>query len=232
MTEKVKRLRAPSKNSLRNMKQYKNMTDEEFDAMYSQIVYGVEKDEVILERSARLMDQFEEEYDLSDMLPNDRMLLRNLVSAVIQLEDYETVSNALAKEGISSANIVTLDKLSAICNRLRSDISKMQEDLKITRKNRKADKEQSVIVAIEDLKKKAKLFYEQKMHYLFCEKCGVLLATVWWLQPDYKTNKIRVECHKKDENGQICGWWKEFSAKDILESGGSNRVDLMPESMR
>jgi len=224
--------RGRNKNSFRNMRQYKDLSDDEFDKIYNEMVFGVEKDEVIQDKFDRIMGDFENEYDLSELLPNDRIVLKSLVSAMIQLQDYEVFLNTASKEGVNSNNIVTVEKISNICKSLRNDISNMQNDLGITRKTRKNDKEQNVLSFIEDLKKKAAQFSQQKMQYIFCEKCGVLLTTVWWKNPETSKNKIVVHCNRKLEDDEVCGWSKSFSSKELAELNGSNRLDLMPESMR
>lgn len=230
--EKLKRLRTPNKNSMRNMKQYKDMSDEEFDSLYSEVVFGVKKDELAEEKFNRLMKQFEDEYDLTEMLPNDRVVLKNLISAMLQLDDYTDVLEEISKEGITQGNILIVRELNTICKTLRTGISEMQNDLKITRNVRKADKEVSVINYLEDLKVKAKTFAHRKMHYVFCEKCGQLLATIWWQINDSKNNVIVVTCNRKTEDGGTCGWSKRLTAKDLTEMGGTNRIEVLPESMR
>lgn len=226
-----KRTRTPSKGTYRALKQYKDMPEEEFNKLYDQIVFGVSRDEVIQARYDRLMQKFEDEYDLTEMLPNDRMILSNLVNAMIQLQDYEAHSSQASKEGISAGNILVVKQLNDICKGLRDDISKMQTDLGITRRVRKNDKEQTVLTMIEDLKKKANQFYQQKMNYVFCPNCNTVLATVWWLYPDYKTNSIHLECHREID-GKVCGGKITLSSRELMDMKGSNKVENLPESMK
>jgi len=231
MFDDNKRKRAPNRNIYRSLRQYKDLSDEEFEEEYSRIISGIKKDEIVEEKFNRLMAQFQEEYDLSEMLPNDRVVLKNLINAMIQLNDYDAMVTRLSREGVDT-NITVVEKLSNICKTLRNDISQMQTDLKITRRTRKSEKEQSLIAYHEELKKKAAQFYEQKMHYIFCENCGTLLATVWWLYPNNKTEKITVHCHRELEDGKVCNFRKEYNAKEIMEMGGSNKLENMPESLR
>jgi hypothetical protein len=225
------KLRIPNRNSLRNMRQYKNMSDEEFNELYQKVIIGVDKDTLLQERFDRIKAEYDNEYDLSELLPNDRATLDSLIQAQIQLEDFSSDLRQIRKEeGISSTNILLIRELNDACSKLRKDISSMQDDLKIARKTRKSEKEQSVLSFLEDLKKKASMFAHLKMSYIFCEKCGQLLATVWW-QTDSKGNFISVECKHKLEDESICGWTKRFSTKELLE-GRSNKPDLLPESMK
>ncbi len=221
-----------SKAGMRALVQYRNMSEQEFDELYNRIVFDTTRDEVIQARFDNLMEQFQEEYDLTELLPNDRVVLENLISAMLQLKDYKIHLDKTSKEGITSANLQVIKELNNVCNNLREDISKMQNDLGITRRVRKSDKEQSVITMIEDLKKKAAQFYEQKMHYIFCPRCDSLLATVWWLHPEFKTNTVHLECHKETEGGKICGWSGTVNAKELREGGGTNKLENLPESMK
>jgi hypothetical protein len=122
-----------------------------------------------------------------------------------------------------------MEKINNMMTTLRRDISNMQNDLKITRKVRKGDKEESVINYIEDLKLKAKKFYDQKMSYVFCPKCNMLLATVWTLYP-YGKNKITLTCNRKLQNGDLCNTTFTVSSKELVEKRGSNNQELLPES--
>lgn len=226
------RLTSESKKRYRNLTQYRDMTDEEFDAMWEVKVTGIETVKEFENRIQRKIDEFAEDYDLGDLKANDKLTLRALAQAYITLEDLESYSFNQRVEGIEEDSILAMDKISNMMSRLRSDISNMQNDLKITRKVRKGDKEESVINYIEDLKLKAKKFYEQKMMYIFCPKCGMLLATMWFLYPDYKTNYIDMTCHRPMPDGKICGERFTISTKDLLNNRGSNRPDLMPEGMQ
>lgn len=222
-----------AKSSMRNLGQYKGMTDEQFNEAYSQVTLGLSRDLATKEKFNRIMAQFEEEYDLEDMLPNDRIVLQDLINTMIQLEGYELVLiGMLREEEVNIDNITVTEKLNNICSRLRNDISSMQNDLKITKKIRQSDREQSVINYLEDLKVKAKTFYKEKMHYIVCEKCGNLLATVWWQNPEARSNTITIHCMRKGEDGHVCGWERIISAKEMTENGGSNKPEVLPESMR
>lgn len=226
------RTRVPSKNSLRNMVQYKNLTDEEFEKMFQEKYIGVEFEEAQQERFDRLYKQFEDEYDLSEMLPNDRVVLKNLIDAMLSLEDYQGYLRSATLEGVGIGNIAVIEKLGALCKSLRGDISQMQDDLKIKRKTRKSEKDESVITFIEELRKKSDDFYRQKMSFIYCENCGQLLSTVWFQNTEQRSNKITVHCHRKLEDEQVCGWEKTFLIKDLIENGGTNRPELMPERMK
>ena len=125
-----------------------------------------------------------------------------------------------------------IDKIQKVMSELRSDISSFQNDLKITRKFRKSDQETSVISFIDSLKAKAKKFSESRMSYIFCDKCNMLLATVWSLYPEESKNKLRFVCDRPTENGEVCGNVVNVDTKELFRNGGSNASHLMPEGMK
>lgn len=218
-------------NSLRNLPQYRNLSDEEFNAKFNEIqstnAFERETEEAIEKKLA----EFAEDYDLSGMLINDKLILRSLIKKIIALEDYENRLSNLIRDGINESNAFLVDKLETWCSTLTKDISKLQDDLKITRRTRKSEKEESAIAFIDDLKVKAKKFYDQKHQLIFCPKCNTLLATVWWLYPDAK-NSIVVKCQRKLDTDLKCDGEVRLTSAQIKETGGSNKLEIVPESMR
>jgi hypothetical protein len=155
---------------------------------------------------------------------NDKLVLRALAQAYITLEDLEKYSYIHRLDGLSdSSSVFELEKLNNVMSGLRKDISSMQGDLKITRKVRKGDKEESVINYIENLKAKAKQFYKEKMFYIFCDKCSMLIATVWFLWPE-EFNKMAFHCKR-------CGEKVTVHSSELLEKKGVN-IDDVPESFK
>jgi RNase P subunit RPR2 len=217
----------------RGLKQFKGMSDEEFNDYWDskEIEIDIEKSRDDFEnRIEEKIAGFEIDYDLSDMKFNDRETLRGLCQALIQLEDLEQAGYALREGGVSFDNLTLLDKLAQQMSRTRLDMLKMQEDLKISRKVRTSDKNLGTISELEDLKRKAKIFYEQKMRYIFCPKCNMLLATAWFLFND-ADNTLRLECQRVLDTGEKCGHVFDVKSKDIIKKG-SNRPEIMPEAMR
>jgi len=234
-----RRITADSKNRIRNLRQYKNMPDEEFDALWEQKLTGVEGVTEFERRIERKIESFAEDYDLDDLKANDKLTLRALAQSYITLEDLENYSYRARLDGISEEKILYMEKIGNIMSGLRRDISNMQNDLKITRRIRKGDKEESVINYIEDLKQKAKRFYQSKMSYVFCPKCGMLLGTVWVLYPDSK-NKLTFTCkreiilsdeQKEDKHKTYCDTVFTVTTRELMEKRGTNRPELVPESL-
>ena len=174
---------------------------------------------------------FSDDYDLSDLKINDREILRGLIQAIISLEDYEQFLFKLRAGGISADNITTIDRIQKVMADLRKSISDAQNDLKITRRIRKSDQEASVIAYIDSLKEKARKFYESRMSYIFCPKCNTLLGTIWTLYPENDRNRVVLICDRKDHNGEVCGEKVVVGTKELLENRGTNKKEIMPESM-
>jgi hypothetical protein len=230
---KYKRLTVPDKNKLRNLKQYKNLTDDEFDEKFIKKAMNVETNRDWEKRIQIKLEEFRKDYDLDDLKINDIQGLRALASSVIRLEDYDTIIGKLLEEGggVSENNILVVERLSSIQQHLREGISKIQDDLKISRKTRHSEKEEDAVTFIEELKKKAKKFYEQRMMYIFCPECHELLATIWFQYPQFKTNVIKLKCHREFPDQRICNGEVTITSEWLLAHGMRN-LDNIPDSMK
>jgi hypothetical protein len=173
ISEQVKQKR------LRNLIQYKDMPENEFQEVIDRRNVKIETSEDFETRIKEKLAEFENDYDLSDLKINDKETLRALVQSIIALEDYEQLLFTLrTSEGqINANNIYLFEKINKVCSDLRADMSHFQDDLKITRKTRKSDQETSFVAYLEGLKEKARKFMESRMMYIFCNKCNTLLAT-------------------------------------------------------
>jgi ribosomal protein L30E len=232
--EKKRRKRIPTRESLKGLTGWKDKSDEDFEESYQLAMFGALKDQLVEEKINRLRKQYEEEYDLEELLPNDRAVLATLIQSTVLLDLYQNTLFSILKnpDATSDVNITKAKSLGDVCNKLTNDISKMQGDLAITKKDRKNSKEASVINFIEDLKVKAKKFYASRMCIVICENCNTVLASVWTLYSENKAAKIHVHCSRKLDDGHVCGFDKEFTISELYANGGSNRVELLPESLR
>ena len=239
LTDKQTRVEAPDRRKFRGLKQFQGMTDEEFQAYWDAkdnegtIVVPEIASEDFEKRIVEKLKGFEADYDLSDMKFNDRETLRALTQALIQLEDLEQYSYVIrnAERGIDLNNLTLLDKVAQQMSRTRLDMLKMQEELKISRKIRQGDKSLKALDEIEKLKNLAKQFYEEKMHYIFCPKCKMLLGTAWFLYDD-APNVLKFHCHRPIETGEICDTVFEVTSMEMLAKRGSNTPEVMPETLR
>lgn len=226
------RLGSTSKTRYRNLVQYRDMTDDEFEEMWAKKQVGIVSSKEWEDRIERKIEKFSEDYDIDDMKANDMMALRALAQALITLEDYESAFAQLrAEHGINLDKVIEYKQINEAMSLLRRDITNLQNDLGITRKARKGDKETSVISELERLKQAAKEFYEEKMFYIFCPNCKMLLATIWFNDPNHKKNAIRLVCTRPLENDIICGTEVTVTSKDLLANRGVNIADV-PEFFR
>lgn len=215
----------------RNLKQYKDLSDEEFERTITEKALGFEVSGEFEKRIQSKLAEFDQDYDLSDLKINDRDTLRALVQAHISLEDYEQYLFKVRVGGIDNSTIQLTKDIQKVMSDLRSDISRLQEDLNIKRKVRKQDQEVSLQAYLDSLKEKARAFYESKMSYIFCEKCNVLLATLWTLYPTDDRNKIALVCHNKSDGEHECGHKTIIDTKTLLNNSGTNNKKITPESM-
>lgn len=211
---------------MKNLHQYKNLSDEAFNNAIVQKALGIEVSEEFDKRIARKWQEFEDDYDLSDLKINDKATLRSLIQSIISLEEYEQNLYKIRASGITADNAYEIEKFQKIMSEIRSDISKAQNDLNITRKIRKSDQDVSVQAYIDGLKDKAKKFYESKAGYIFCPKCNMLLGTIWVQYPEQDRNKVALVCGREG-----CGEKVIVSTKDLIKNRGTNKRAVTPESM-
>jgi len=223
-----KRKQSPAQ--IRNLAQYKQLTDEEFELMWEEKQNSITQSEEFDDRIDHKIEEFSKDYDIEDLKINDRYTLRAFVQAVIALEDYERFLYDIRSEDINQTNINVVDRVSKVISDTRKDISKFQEDLNITRKIRKSDKESSVISYIDNLKEQARQYYESKMSYIFCDKCHMLLGNVWVQYPE-NDNKIILKCGRTLDDGSICDGKTTVTTKELLERRGTNNEEIIPESL-
>lgn len=218
------------RDRMRNLKQYQDLTDAEFNDLMDKRALDVAPIREFEDRIKTKLTEFEEDYDLSDMKVNDKYTLRALLQAIIMLEDLEQTMYRLRKEGITDSNLMLHDKVTGQMSRVRNDILKMQNDLKISRKSRKADKEESVLNYIQDLQEKAKREYTARMSFIFCPECNELLGTAWFLWPN-ADNKLSFKCNRKLDTGETCKGVAVVSSKELMKNRGTNKPGVLPESL-
>lgn len=219
------------KKSMRNLAQYRDMSDDEYEEFWAKKKLGMEPSVEFEKRIQLKLKSFEKDYDLSDMKFNDTETLRAMIQAMIALEDYEQELFKSRALPIDDSSLAKIEKLNRIMNGLRADISSFQDLLKISRKIRKSDKDISVISLIEDLKVKGKKFYSSRMSFILCPNCKTLLGTIWTLYPETKANKIKLVCKHDLGNGQLCNTDVTVSTTELLENRGVNLKDVLPENV-
>lgn len=218
------------KKSLRNLVQYKNLSEEEFEEVYQSLIKKTEEerlaDEKYRKRFHKKLKDFEKDYDLSDLKPNDKEMLFSLIDGILTLEDLEVHSRKIRqKDSLTDDDTKTLKDLSYTISRVRGDVSDIQDDLRIARKERETEEDVSVLNYIEDLKKKAQKFYRKKLNYVFCPKCEQLIFTGWFLHPE-EENIVKLTCGRTIRNDkgneEICGHRFEVTSKELIKNKNKN----------
>lgn len=223
--------RAQSKAQLRNLAQYRELTDEEFEELWSKRDTNLSTSDDFEDRIQKKIEEFSQDYDIEDLKINDREALRAFVQSVIALEDYEKIIFEIRTvSGVTAGNIQIIERISKVMSDLRRDISRAQDDLNISRKRRKSDRESSVVSYIADLKEKARQFYESKSSYIFCPECNMLIGTVWALYPD-ADNKITLKCRRDLGDGKICEGKAVVTTKELTSQKGTNKPSITPDSL-
>lgn len=220
MSKERKRLVPPTRKKVKNLSQFSDMSEDEFEEHFQSLSGGQEVlvDDDLEEKIEKKLAEFEEDYDLSDMKVNDKLVLRNLVITIISLEDLEQTFAGVQTK-VSDRNILLLDRLGNVMSRLRSDISKMQNDLKLTRKIRKEGQEETFMAWLDKVKDYATEFYEEKTLSIFCVSCRRFLASVWLLYPE-GDNSLELKCDN-------CGEWTVISElKDLYNTENRNLEDV------
>lgn len=219
------------KRRMRNLRQNKGMSDEEFEDYWDRRESNAEPSAELERRIQRKLGDYSVDYDLDDLKINDRATLRALIQAEIGLEDYEQIIFRIRQSGdLSQQTVSAMDRIGKLMTDLRSDISRLQGDLNITRKIRKSDKEASVVSYIEALKQRARQFKEKTHTYILCPNCNELIWTGWFLYPDSE-NKITLVCKRTLADGHKCNTKITYTSKELAEMGGTNNKTRVPESV-
>jgi len=214
-----------SKESLRNLAQYKNLSDEEFDIVWEERqakeLTTFKPKQNLEDRIRDMMELFREDYALDDLKFNDTQVLRALIRALLTLSDYEDTLYAEQQEGVGTDNIRVIGELNKFISSLRKDISDMQRDLNITRKTRKEEKEDSIEAYIKNIQEKADRFYKNKIYRIICPECGMMLFDGWFLYPD-EDNKIIVTCgrmleQKEEDEAVKCTGRLELTSSELRD---------------
>ncbi len=203
---------------LMNLPQYKGKSEEEVEAMYKAT------SNTFNARLERIRADFAEDYDLSDLNANDKASLDDLCKLYLRVEDLDQlISEEMNSESPDHYNIQNMNKT---LTQWRDSISRIQIDLNITRKARKGDNETSVVAAWQGVKDRAKKMLDQRLSYIYCEKCKMLLGNTWFLYPE-EGNTITLTCGRDLGNGKKCGHRTIVTSKMLKDNGNKNLKDVL-----
>jgi hypothetical protein len=194
--------RGKSVASLRNLPQYKDKTDKEIlEAVGSRSFQ---------EKVQARIDRLAEDYDLSDMKYNDHTLVQRWGVLTERLETEEEALR-LERDSLSAHDALREEqRLSG----LQRDILSIQEALNITRAKRRDTSEDNPRLLYEDIKMRAAKFLEERLAYIKCPKCGMVLCTVNFLYPDAE-NVLKLGCGD-------CGASTEVTSREAVDIERNN----------
>ena len=173
---------------LRNLPHYRNLSEEELERAVDDVQSGG-----LEGRIEKVLRDFEVDYDLSGMTANDMLSLRELAKIFIQLDELSVKQQFEIRQ--DEPDFSGLEKIDRMMDRLRKNASTIQQDLNITRKNRQSQGGESIPELLAELQERAKHFLAQRLKEVYCPKCKMLLAKVWYLYPE-ENNKISVYCKR------------------------------------
>jgi hypothetical protein len=173
------------------LKQYKGLTDNEFNEVWED--YKDRPPSDIEGRIASVIDDFSKNYDLRDMNANDTLALRELARIFVQLEEL----GLMEQEAIDNGEVSKISALSKIKKEYLDNASKIQSDLNITRRTRQNDSGETLETYLPSIQKKARNFLSQRLAYIYCPKCRMLVANVWFTNWELK-NDMRFTCPRVD----------------------------------
>ena len=196
--------RGKSLASLRNLPQYKGLSDKEILEKTTHKTFE--------ERVQARIDFLGEHYDLSDMKYNDLQSIRDWAVLTERLQQEEEALRILKEQGEIAPNDALREeqRLSIV----RRDIQNREESLNITRAKRRDKTEDNPRLLYEDIRSRAAKFYKERLTYLKCSKCGLLLCNAWFLYPEVD-NIIKLTCGK-------CGKETQFNSKEAVEIERTN----------
>lgn len=199
---------------LKNLPQYRNKTQKELEQISEQLYYGNTE-----ARVKDTLDKIINDYDVSDLNANDELALLNLAQIFVRLDDVERMID----QSMASNEIADVQRLNNIAASLRKDASQLQNDLNISRKARKGDDETDVLNQWVLLKSRAKKHLENRLAYIYCPKCKMLVGNIWCL--DWSANNVlRMHCTRilDSDTGEICNHKFKVTSKELKELGNRN----------
>lgn len=190
MAKRRKRRSGVNIASLRNLPQYKDFTDDEI----LKRVTG-KLDRLIDEE----MKNLEKDYDLSDMKYNDVVLIERWVALMIRLRDSEEdLEHRIQAGELGSNEALTEEKR---LSTMRDDMLKIQRSLAIDRAKRRDSSDDDPRLLFADIRKRAKRFYQERLCYVKCPNCNLVICTANFLYPD-SNNRVLLTCARCDTESE------------------------------
>lgn len=188
--------------SLRNLPQYRGLTDQEFE----EAVKGVLTEEAA-ELAQEYYEKLKEDYVLDDLKANDKFAVEILSYLYAQIHYNQDKINRLQSD-ISEDKLADPTKgisvLVADIEKLTRSAIALENQLGISRTVRMKEEGEDIVELVRTVRERAEKYLENKLHYILCPKCHMLLGNVWVL---YRTTEgayeLKFVC-KKEEKGKVC----------------------------
>ena len=222
--EKRKELLSSTKiKKLRNLRYFKNYTDDEIIKWYT-LRHGNEAppenpadldeeyaetevetpEEVTFDKKEwkrkynTYLTKYKKEYSVDMNETNDAEALKALVRYVIQQERIDEI--IMEEQSVGTPDHRTLKGLGDFQRSLQMNINELQDKLGISRKARKEKSHDDIPEYIKSIQKKAKNFWDRKTVPVTCSRCNIELARYWLNFPDIvDTVNFELICDKCKE---------------------------------
>lgn len=200
---------------MRNLKPYRNKTDEEIKDILSSREVGVavksrpsapkapKSDSKFNEKFKILLDEFAIDMNNS----NDVEALRNLAMLQVQLDMVShDISQIHAKETRSSVDYDNLKKLGDLQRVTMTSINDVNSNLGISRKQRKEKAIDDIPQWIDGVLKRAKNTFDKKTVIVQCPRCIIELGRYWLNFPNEDNDiQMSLTCWKCKESVEYVG---------------------------
>jgi len=187
---------------IKNLKMFKNMSDDEIQEYFKNrksnkpeppaplvqpedgdLAAQLEYDKAEYEKKYKTyMQRYKKEYDADMNDANDVQALEALVRFVIQIEVIdENVRNLQKSKNFDSR---TLKNMGDFQRSVQMSINELQDRLGISRKSRKDRQADDFPAYVKQIQKKASEFWKRTTNPVTCQKCQIELARFWLNFPD------------------------------------------------
>lgn len=200
---------------MRNLKPYKDKTDEEIREIFARrkprIKRALVEEALVVDeydkRFQEKMEILQTEFAIDMNNSNDAESLKNLVRLQIQLENVVRQIEDLQKDvNPSRDDVLVLKNLGDFQRQVMTSLADIQEKLGISRKQRKEKQIDDIPQWIEAVLNKAKTQFDRKTVIVQCPKCMLELARYWLNFPKEKNDiEMSLTCWKCRETLEYTG---------------------------
>ena len=186
--------------SLRNLPQYRDLTDEEFEEKIPGLLH--EEAETLAQE---YFEQFQEDYVLDDLKANDKIAVEILCYLYAQVRyNQDRIHTLQGEESDYKDTRKGLSSLVTDNEKLIKSITTLENQLSISRTARLKEEGTNLVDLVATVRDKARDFLEKKLHYIYCSKCDMLLGNVWALYQDFDDAfEVHFTC-KREQKGKVC----------------------------